>query len=294
MRATKFLYSSSALLLCLLATLAFRDLMSDPERASSAASAPHESGATRAYYNRVPILLFHNVDGAGPYSISRESFQRHLDEIRSAGVRVIPLKQLYDHARENRLFSRPSIVITIDDDFENIVRVAAPLLREYDYPATFFFYTKDIMDDPRWGASWADLNRLYREGFDIQNHSYSHTPFHEPRGGESAAEYDRRVRREIIHSRETLEKNIPGLKVWTFAYPFGYKNAALQQKLLDAGYALTLTTDARPVDVSQPFRPSFDRYTIQRFYVRDPDALFRRQLEYALTPYSGQRQLAER
>lgn len=210
-----------------------------------------------------------------------------MESIRRAGVRVIELRTLFEHARHNRLFDHPSIVITIDDDYKNIARVAAPILREYGYPATFFFYISQIADDPREGASWADLQRMHREGFDIQNHSWTHTRFDHPAAGESAAAYSARVNREVVLSRESLERNIPGLKIWTFAYPFGYHSPDLQSRIDRAGYELVLTTDARPVDVTQTFRPIFDRYTIQKRLVRDPDAMFRRQLTYALKPYSA-------
>ena len=269
-----------AFLACLLAAYALR--VNDFRWSHLAAYTRTEPGLR---YNLVPILCFHNVDGVGPYSVSQERFRHYLSEIREAGIEVIPLRELYEAARDNRLLEKPSLVITIDDDYKNIVRVAAPILREFRYPATFFFYTADIMADPRWGTSWEDLRRLYAEGFDVQNHSYTHTVFHVRLPGESRAEYATRLHREIYTSREILVKNVPGIDPYAFAYPMGYFSDHLRAQLEEAGYELLLTTDSRPVDLTTSFTGTFDRYTIQKRFVDNPEAMFRRQLQYALRPY---------
>lgn len=289
MERSRFIYSTLALLICLGLTYAGRNAVAG-WRTPTAVPATHTSGPL---YNLVPILCFHNVDGKGPYSVSQAKFREYLTEIRDNGVQVIPLRKLYQAARENRLFTEPSLVITVDDDYKNIVRVAAPILREFRYPATFFFYTSDIMSDPRWGTSWEDLRRLHAEGFDIQNHSYSHTVFHIRLPGETRSEYAARLHREIYTSREIMQQNIPNAQLYAFAYPMGYFSDHLRASLTEAGYELLLTTDSRPVDVTARFEGTFDRYTIQKKFVQNPEAMFRRQLQYALRPYEpGARDVA--
>lgn len=233
-------------------------------------------------YHLVPVLCFHNVDGKGIYALDHRKFRQYMTIIRDEGVQVVSLKQLYRHAMENRLFKKPSLVITVDDDYSNISRVAAPILREFGYPATFFVYISDIADNPRYGMSWDDLQRLRSEGFDIQNHSYTHTRLHHPRPAEEIGQYLERLHREIDTSRQTLESKIPGLKIYAFAFPMGFHNDFLKQKLLDSGYMLLLTTDAYPVDLTKPFVGVFDRYTVQkRKYIRNPQAMFLQQLAFA-------------
>lgn len=284
---SKFIYSAAVLILGIAASLFYLASRpsGDPLSAATAADAALPEGAR---YHLVPILCFHNVDGAGPYAVTREKFRAYMEAIRRSGVRVISLRDLYEAAKRNELMSQPSIVITVDDDYKNIVRVAAPILREYNYPATFFFYTRGILPDPRWGTSWQDLRRLHREGFDIQNHSFSHTKFHEKRASEDDDAYAHRVRREIITSREILQKNLPDADLYAFAYPMGFYSDYLRERLLAAGYDLLLTTDSRPVDLSKPFDPTFDRYTIQKFLVKNPEAMFRKQLQYARSPYDAE------
>lgn len=245
---------------------------------------PRSPGAQAAdrpgNHPRIPILLFHEVDGKGPYAISRQDFRRYLEILKEEDVTVLPLKQVYEMAKAGRPADRPSVAITIDDDFKNIVRVAAPILREYNYPATFFVYTRNIVDQPRQGMAWEDLRRLLREGFDVQNHSHTHTAFHVPRGGESQAEFANRVNVEIVQSKRLIEENLPGHKIWAFAYPMGYHSPYLESRLREEGYTLLLQTDAIAPDVRRPFKGIFDRFTIERGG-SDPVKLFRGQIEIA-------------
>ncbi|MCB1174917.1 MAG: polysaccharide deacetylase family protein [Leptospiraceae bacterium] len=233
------------------------------------------------YYHLVPILCFHNIDGVGPYSLDRQEFRYYLQRIREQGITVISLKSLVEHARQGRKMTQPSMVITIDDDYKNIMRVAAPLLREYSYPATFFVYIKDIQEHSQYGTSWEDLQRLHAEGFEIQNHSWSHTSFHKPRPGESLAGWQMRMHKEVVQSRRVLESQVPNLKIYAFAYPMGYNSPALRQLVRDSGYQVSVTTDARPVDLSKPFQPLFDRYTIQKHLIKEPGRMFDLQIKYA-------------
>ena len=233
-------------------------------------------------HHLIPILCFHNVDGQGIYSISSQRFREHLQQIKEGGVRVIPLRTLYRHAVGNTLMAEPSVVITVDDDYANIVRVAAPILREFGYPATFFVYTREVFEDPRQGMSWDDLNRLRSEGFDVQNHSYSHTRFHEPNFGESPVDYESRIRVEILDSRRALRERLTGADIYAFAYPMGYYSNTVRDRLFQNGYRLLLTTDASPVDLTKPFDGTLHRYTIQKpGRIENPDEIFRLQLRYA-------------
>lgn len=214
-------------------------------------------------YNRVPILCFHNLNGTGRYSISSATFRHFMRRLREEKVSVIALADLTEKAKRNQLLGRPSIVITVDDDYEGAVRVAAPILREYEYPATFFVYTAGIQDDPQSGMSWEDLRRLLKEGFDIQNHSHTHTAFHVPKPGERDWEYARRLDTEIDLSRSILEEQLMGHKITQFAYPMGYHTPGLRDRVFQSRYDLVVTTDGRPVDLTRPFTGSFDRRTIE-------------------------------
>lgn len=227
-------------------------------------------------YYLVPVLLFHNVDGIGPYSLNRKELREYLDILREEKIQIVSLKNLYEHAVNQKFYDKPTMVLTIDDNYVNIVRVFAPILREYGYPATFFFYTKDIHSNPSKGTSWEDLKRLLKEGFDIQNHSYSHTVFHNKNR--------EKIIKEVYDSREILEKFL-NHRIWAFAYPMGYYTEVLNQELLQNGYKVVLTTDAKPLDLSKKFEGIIHRYTIQKKYVKNPLKMLYLQISYAKQKY---------
>ncbi len=237
----------------------------------------------RPAYFRVPILLYHDIDGRGRYSITRHEFRRHLEILRQENIDVVPLRILLQHARDRRPFLRPTVAITIDDDYANAFRIAAPLLREFHLPATFFVYVKDIARSPEEGLSWEDIDRIRSEGFEIQNHSYTHTAFHIPGSAESSSEYRNRLTREIETSRRILEERLPGNSIYAFAYPMGLNSPMLRRELEHAGYALLLTTEGKSVDLALPFTGTLDRFTIQSFYpgFRDSEHMIRDQIALA-------------
>ena len=215
-------------------------------------------------YYKVPILCFHNIGGKGIYSVTGKEFRSYLQEIHKKKIQVISLRKLYEHSQKSQFFHQPSLVITVDDDYKNIVRVLAPILREFRYTATFFLYTQEIQKNPQQGTSWSDLQRLLQEGFDVQNHSHTHISFHNPRMFASRFLFQKRMSLEIIHSRELFETNLPKHRIWAFAYPMGYSSPELKSSLEKVGYELQLGTDGIPVDLRKPFTGIFQRYTIQK------------------------------
>lgn len=65
----------------------------------------------------------------------------------------------------------------------------------------------------------------------------------------------------------------------------GYYTEELNQELLQNGYKIVLTTDAKPLDLSKKFNGVIHRYTIQKKYVKDPIKMFYLQISYAKRKY---------
>jgi peptidoglycan/xylan/chitin deacetylase (PgdA/CDA1 family) len=253
----------------------------------------HQNFSANNPYYLVPVILFHDIDGKGPYSVTREEFRNYLNIIKEEKIQIVSLKTLYQHAIKNQFFDKPTMVITIDDDYVNIVRVLAPILREYHYPATFFFYVKDIQSHPTKGTSWEDLKRLLKEDFDIQNHSFSHTVFHKKKDGEPDEIFYQRLYQEIVLSKKILESNL-NHTIWAFAYPMGYYTEETHQYIFKNDYKIVLTTDAKPLDLSKPFDGIVHRYTIQKEYVKDPVKMFYLQISYAKRTYQTNKNISSR
>lgn len=72
--------------------------------------------------------------------ISRRRFEQRLEILRGFGMHVIPLDEAIDQLY-SRTLPKNSIVITIDDGFHSVHRLAMPSLRRHGYPATVYVTT---------------------------------------------------------------------------------------------------------------------------------------------------------
>jgi peptidoglycan/xylan/chitin deacetylase (PgdA/CDA1 family) len=106
---------------------------------------------------RLLILAYHGISledehewNPGLY-IHPEVFRQRLALLKAGGYEVLPLDEAFRLLRANRLPSR-CVTITFDDGFYDFHKHAAPILREFDYPATVFLstyysrYNKPVFD----------------------------------------------------------------------------------------------------------------------------------------------------
>jgi len=72
------------------------------------------------------------------------------------------------------------IVLTFDDAVKSHITHVAPLLKKYGFGATFFVCYR-WMNDTTHFLSWEEIAGLYRIGFEIGNHSWTHQDFSQPK-----------------------------------------------------------------------------------------------------------------
>ena len=72
-----------------------------------------------------------------------------------------------------------TVVLTFDDAVKSHLTVVAPLLKEYGFGATFFICYK-WMSDTEHFLTWEQVGELYKQGFEIANHSWTHRGFNTP------------------------------------------------------------------------------------------------------------------
>lgn len=73
-----------------------------------------------------------------------------------------------------------TVVLTFDDAVKSHLTNVAPILQEHGFGATFFV-TARWMDDAENFLTWEEVARLSEMGFDIGNHTWSHTGMGTPR-----------------------------------------------------------------------------------------------------------------
>ncbi len=106
--------------------------------------------AARHSRGTLPILCYHGFAQADEHRfrpalyVTPEKFRARLDWLAREGYTVLPLDEAVTRLRSHQLPEK-AVVITIDDGFASVASSAAPVLQEYQYPATVYvtsYYVK--------------------------------------------------------------------------------------------------------------------------------------------------------
>jgi len=189
----------------------------------------------------IPILLYHNIDGKGVFSIDLKTLRSHFQLLKERNVRVIKLSELNDRIENPVPFSEKAVVITFDDGFFSMYTKLLPLVKEFGFPVTLFIYTDAVSRRGGKGLDWDKLKILDRSGIDIQAHSKSHRDL-TLLSRENTADSKAGLYQEIFLSKKILEMHL-GKKVVFFAFPYGRYDLDLADLAYTAGYKRVFSTD---------------------------------------------------
>jgi peptidoglycan-N-acetylglucosamine deacetylase len=89
-----------------------------------------------------------------------------------------------------------TVVLTFDDAVKSQLTVVAPLLKQLGFQATFFI-TQRWMNDQSNFLTWEETAELYRMGFEIGNHSWTHSDFGKAENGVKLGEELQMVEKEL-------------------------------------------------------------------------------------------------
>jgi peptidoglycan/xylan/chitin deacetylase (PgdA/CDA1 family) len=193
-------------------------------------------------YQTVPILCYHRFgEGGGKMVMSAAAFAAQLEWLARNDYRVIPLAQLSAYLAGRQALPKRSVVITIDDGYESVHRIALPLLRKHGFPATLFVYTDFIGAGD--ALTWPQLQELTASGLvDVQAHSKSHRNLIEQGAGDADDRYRQMLEAEARVPREVLERRL-SIPIRHYAYPYGDANQPLLDVLARQQYQLGLTVN---------------------------------------------------
>ncbi len=192
------------------------------------------------------ILMYHQI---GPYprpDAHRAAFC-HIDRFRDqlryfkwAGFKVLTLDEARRCLFEGAPMPQRSVVITVDDGYDDFRQHAWPALQEFGFPATVFLVSKLVGRRAAWLTNRdqpplmdaAAIRQLRREGAHFGSHAATH-----PRLSQLDAAQQRA---EIMDSKAELE-DLLGEAVDDFCYPYGDYNASARDLVQAAGYRTGLT-----------------------------------------------------
>lgn len=168
---------------------------------------------------------FNNDKGYLRYVVSEDSFRSHLSLLSDLDFNVISLSQSLTQIPASK-----SIVITFDDGCESDFTIAAPLLIDFNYSATFYIVSGFI--NTKGYLSAVQLRELHRLGFEIGCHSMTHAYLSDLS--------TKQLKIEITEAKDKIEQII-GNKIYHFSCPGGRWNKKIAYFAKNAGF-LSLAT----------------------------------------------------
>ena len=127
----------------------------------------------------IPVLMYHELSKekkliAKQYTITQDQFHSHLAYLYTHGYAALTVKD-YVKSLMDPSIKVPSkcVIITFDDGHESDFALSLPVLKKFNYAATYFV-TTDWIDERRY-MSKLQLQTLKAEGMDIQSHAKTHT-----------------------------------------------------------------------------------------------------------------------
>jgi peptidoglycan/xylan/chitin deacetylase (PgdA/CDA1 family) len=190
----------------------------------------------------VSVLCYHSISNDNTIvDVKISEFQKQMRYL-SNHFEFVTLQQVVDHIKGKTLITRPSIVLTFDDGYQDLITIAKPILDRYNAKATVFVIVdhakanREEMANQKRLLSWEDISYLQESGWEIGCHTMTHVDLTQ----QSLNNLDY----EIIVAKEVLSKKL-GKPIKFFAYPKGlydYKVLQITKKAEFEG-AVTTTTN---------------------------------------------------
>lgn len=178
----------------------------------------------------IVYLMYHELEVPGRtpcqaeagyvrYVLTETEFRAQLQSIKNAGWQGMSVSQALVSPQ------KPSVAITFDDGCETDLLVAAPLLQEFGFGATFYI-TSGFLGSQGY-LSAEQLRKLANSGFEIGCHSMTHPYL--PDLNEAG------LQKEIVGAKRQLEQ-ILGKPVEHFSCPGGRFNKRVIEIARSVGY----------------------------------------------------------
>jgi peptidoglycan/xylan/chitin deacetylase (PgdA/CDA1 family) len=208
----------------------------------------------------VPLLLYHNIDGRGEYSIDYGTMDAHFRLLRERGISVVPMDDFVKRLENPLPYDKKVAVISYDDGYPAMYTRLMPLLAVHGYHVTLFVYADNVFHAAKRNITWKQLREMQDKGFDIQSHSLGHPDLVRVIR-KADAESRRRLFEEIYLSKRVLELYL-AREVRYFAFPYGSYNLELVDLCRSAGYSRVFSTDYGPNIITR------NNYCLRRRHIK--------------------------
>lgn len=217
---------------------------------------------------RVPILLYHHITEeihGEDVEILPEQFEAHMRALSEAGYNAVSFQQMVDYVERGAPLPERPVCITLDDGYLSNYEIAWPVLAQHGLKATIFLigscaghsFYKDTGYAVTPYFSWEQAREMVDSGvIELQCHTYDlhqwplfeeSTPVRKnllPLPGETEEEYNRILTEDFERFQAEYEKTF-GSRAFVLSYPEGKYNKLAEQIAHDAGFRVTVGTDAK-------------------------------------------------
>lgn len=160
------------------------------------------------------------------YTLAEADFRAHMEHLSSNGYMPVLAEDYCRCLRDPRArLPDKCVLITFDDGHESNLTIAVPILREFDFKASFFI-TTGRTGTPGY-MNQAQLRELKKAGMSVQSHAKTHLFLSELSEADMA--------RELVESKKVLE-DILRAEVPFLSFPGGRYNRAALEHARQAGY----------------------------------------------------------
>ena len=216
----------------------------DPLAGISAVQAAEMEAAARATPPRavdMPVLIYHHVAPEPPpgYELMRalfetpDDFERELKYLKDNGYQAVSFNDLADFLQFGLPLPGRPVILSFDDGWQNQFDYAFPLLKKYDFTATFFVAT-GYLEHPNF-MTIQQLQTLMGAGMTIGSHTCSHVAL-------ATIDSPSKLQEELAGSKAWLEKRL-SVPINNFAYPYGSYSVAVASAVEATGYRTARTFD---------------------------------------------------
>lgn len=183
----------------------------------------------------VPTLEYHHIrdftdlkDRVGYYgSVSPALFEQQMKTLSEAQYRSITPSDYSARGNDKKAF-----LITFDDGYDNAYSAAFPILKKYNFTATFYVIS-EFIGTPGY-LTKPQIKEMQDAGMIIGSHTLNHVDL---------TKVPVNVASDQIKTSKHRLEDLLGTSINDFCYPFGGHSPVTVQLVRDAGYTTAVTTD---------------------------------------------------
>lgn len=189
----------------------------------------------------VPVVMYHHIQplqmaellGHKALTADSEIFDEQIRYLKENGYTAIAAQDLINALRNKTQLPEKSIVITIDDGYDDNYTYAFMTAKKYHFVMNFMIPT-GLIDRPGY-MQWEHLQEMIQSPYArIYNHTTSHAAL-----GLLTKE---QIITEVTHANSDFETKL-GLKNTIVTYPYGSYNSEAIDTLKELGITGAFTTD---------------------------------------------------